>query len=80
VPESDLFLHHKIQCLFGLSGLPGCVIAGIEYNNADGRLSPRLEGASQKHHCGVAVLAKGLSFPANSALHWRFCEALNPTI
>ncbi len=40
-----------------------------EHNNADGRFSPRPEGASQKRQCGVAVLEKGLPFPADSALH-----------
>jgi len=43
-----------------------------EYNTDDGRFSPRPEGASQKCHCGVAVLEKGQPFPADSIFHCRF--------
>jgi len=29
-------------------------------------------------HCGVAVLGKGMPFPADRALHWRIWEGSVP--
>ena len=48
-----------------------------ERNNADSCLSPCPKGAPHSYQCGVAILGKGAPFPADCALPWYECGALN---
>ena len=49
-------------------------------NTADERFPARPKGATQMIQYGVAVLEKGLPFPADCALSWIIWVALNPSI
>ena len=51
-----------------------------EHNNADGCFLAGPMGAPQIGQCGVAVLVKGMPFPADCALPWLIWDALNPSI
>ncbi len=51
-----------------------------EHNNADNRFLAGPEGALQMGQYGVAVLVKGMPFPADCALPWPIWDALHPKI
>ena len=51
-----------------------------EHNNADGCFLAGPKGASQIDQCRVAVLEKGMPFPADCALPWPIWDALHPSI
>ena len=51
-----------------------------EHNNADSRFLAGPKGAPQIGQCRVAVLVKGMPFPADCALPWPIWDALHPKI
>jgi len=51
-----------------------------EHNNADDGFLAGPKGASQMGQYCVAVLEKGMPFPADCALAWPIWDALNPKI
>ena len=50
------------------------------HNAADDRFLARPQGARLCRYCCVALLAKGLPFAADRALHKRHRRALNVTV
>ncbi len=51
-----------------------------EHNNADDRFLAGPKGAPQIDQCCVAVLVKGMPFPADCALPWPIWDALHPKL
>jgi len=59
----------------------GLAVASLrEHNNADGCFLAGPKGAPQIGQCRVAVLVKGMPFPADCALPWPIWDALHPKI
>ena len=51
-----------------------------EHNNADDLFLTGPEGVTQIDQCRVAVLGKGMPFPADRALPWPIWVTLHPKI
>ncbi|MCU7804432.1 MAG: hypothetical protein KZQ92_23010 [Candidatus Thiodiazotropha sp. (ex Lucinoma borealis)] len=51
-----------------------------EHNNADGRFLAGPKGVPHIIQCGVAVLEKGMPFPADCALPWMMWGTLHPKL
>ena len=51
-----------------------------EHNNAGGCFLAGPKGVPQIGQCRVAVLVKGMPFPADCALPWPIWDALHPKI